>query len=504
MPVPNFTPKTHKITFIEDAYFDQLIGKAATITEVMQIGRDEAGQLDKKLDPVILSKTGKIIDYLHNPQNEVEAEQELASLTEPDVVIAILRQSFRVRTKRVNDILIRKITDICRIDKTGIAKDAIREATGSELRRLSQLADEIFLNLGDAAELSQISTDPDRTLSVRIRACTVLLERYRDADAVYIALGLFAEEAENPILYESKRRLGKGFGMLKEVNPKVMESRVVQPLLEALQNFKSDLNIRRYILLAIGEVHEPILANIREIPSDQIRSDDRLWLALSLRTCALRNPAATQLMIDWMKEDDIDDRVRLELARRIKDPRIKYYKEAHDDLIDLLDHLPLRYADQMSRPIRDAIINTEGNKKNKKPDELFREMIEQLHEEGGIEDDLLWKLRNPSGLDFFLVRLPHMDGEELKIMYEIITHERYNGDWFKRIHLLIDIFPNPKFRELVPPDNLLRSIYELARNESKSSKSGQLANKFLLELIDSASESSELARQYWKKLGENG
>lgn len=498
MPEPVFTPKKkYTLTFDEDCYFTRLDENAALITETLQLGRDEAGVLDKKLAPDLLHVVGRIIELLHDPEYRAEAERKLAAQNDPDAAIATLRQAFRIRSGRVNDLLVRKLTDLCKTDEGGIAREAIREATGSELQRLSQLADEVFLNVGSEAELQQIATDLYRTLNVRIRACHLLIERHRRVEAVPIALELFVEGAGQPAAHELLRRLSRAFGALETLGNTVVQEQVIAPLLEYLQRYERD-EPKLYLLWAVGELYEPVLEYVREIPAWQIRRED-MWLALTLRQCAFRSPAATQLMAAWMGNQEVDDFFRLRLSRRIKDKRVKFPQGAQDELEALLDELPYRYEEEMQQNIEEAISSARGKDKPRRPEELYAEILNHYREDGDVEDSLFWDFRFArDALKYLHRRLKQMDGKELPLLLEIVGHERFRGRWAKRLYIVLDVYSRltPEMKR-----DALHIIYELARNEPQTSKARRQTIEFLAHLVDTGGEDSELARQIWKKLG---
>lgn len=500
MPDPALTRnETYTLTFDEDSYFARLAENAALITETLQLGRDEAGVLDKKLAPDLLHVVGRIIELLHDPEYRDEAERELAAQNDPDMAVAILRQAFRIRSGRVNDLLVRKLTVLCQTDESGTPREAIREATGSALRRLSELADEVFLNVGTEAELQQVAADPHRTLNIRIRACRLLIERDRRVEAVPIALELFAKGAHQPAVHELLRRLSKAFGALGTLESTVVQEQVVLLLLESLQRHERDDQVRRYVLWVVGELHKPVLAHVRETPAWQIQRGD-MWLALTLRQCAIRSPTATQLMIDWMGNQEVDDFFRLRLSRRIRDKRVKFPRRATDDLRSLLNELPYRYEEEMRQNIEEAISNAVGKDEPRRPEEIYTEILKQYREDGDVEDKLLWDFRHTRGsLRHLYNRLRRMDEEELELLLQILYHERFKGIWAERLNIVLDAYSRlkPTMRR-----EALRIIYELARNEPQTSKAWRRANEFLAHRFDAGDEDSELARQYWKKLGE--
>ena len=213
MPEPVFTRREMRaLTFEEDDYLQGLAEKAAKIAGMLRLGHEEAGILDRKLSPDLLHTVAQIIQFLDDPDYREEAEHELVRQDDPDLAIAILRQAFRIRSDRVNDLLVRKLTDLCRAEGGYVAREAIREATGSELQRLSQLADEVFLNVGNLPELLQVAADSQRALPIRVRACYLLLEHHAHYPAVPVALKLFSDGAKIPTTYELLRRLSNAFG----------------------------------------------------------------------------------------------------------------------------------------------------------------------------------------------------------------------------------------------------------------------------------------------------
>jgi hypothetical protein len=500
MPEPVFKRKPRSaLTFNEDCYFARLVENAALITGTLQLGQDEAGVLDKQLSPDLLHVVGRIMELLSDPEYREDAERELAAQNDPDTAIAILRQAFRVRSGRVNDLLVRKLTELCQSDESGVAREAIHEATGSELERLSQLADEGFLNIGTEAELQQIAADPRRTLNVRVRACHLLIEQHRRADAVPIALGLYVEGAEQPAARELLRRLSRTFGALGTLDGSVVQEQVVAPLLEQLQRYERNDQVRQHLLWAIRELHKPVLEYVHEIPTWQIRRED-MWLALTLRQCAIQSPAATQLMIYWMGNQEVDDFFRLRLSRRIRDKRVKFPQGAEDDLKALLNELPYRYEEEMRQNIEEVIRNATGKAEIRPPKELYAEILKQYCEDGDVEDGLLWDFRHTRGsLSYVGSRLRRMEGEELELLLKIVYHERFKGHWAERLQIVLDAYSRltPTMKR-----EALHVVYELARNEPQTSKDWRRAKEFLAQLVDAGGEDSELARQYWKKLGE--
>jgi hypothetical protein len=488
------------LTYQEDEYFVNLAENAGLIMEGLQLGRDEAGILDKKLDASLLHTVSRIIEFLHDPEYREEAERELAVHDETDVAVAILRHAFRIRSSRVNDLLVRRLTDLCQSDQNGVAKQAVCEASGSELQRLSQLADDVFLNVGTADELYHVAADPRRTLRIRIRACHLLIDRHRQVEAVPVALDLFVEGAKLPDARQLLERLSKAFGALGTLDAEVVQDSVVLPLIQCLQKYERNTDVRRYLLWAIGELYEPVLSHVRETSVWQITGRD-MWLALALRQCAFHTSAATQLMIDWMGNWEVDDRFRLELSFKIKHKRIKFPEGAVDALTSLLDELPYQYEDRMRKAI-ESTIKTASEEKPKKPSELYSELLGQYRGEEGIDESLLWDLRfAPGGLSYLRNRLSQMDPEELDLLVEILYHERFGGRWTERLSILLEAFPR---LEAAKKRDALLIVYQLARNEPKASRGRQQANEFLAGLVDAGDDDSELARQYWQKLGEEG
>lgn len=499
MPEPVFTrKKTHSLTFVEDSYFTELHENAGLIAETLRLGRDEAGVLDKKLAPALLDWVGKIIECLHDPERRDEAERELAQQNDPDAAIVILRQAFKIRSTPVEDLLARKLTELCQANEAGVAREATREATGSQLQRLSQLADEVFLKVGTKAELQQVAADSRRTLHVRIRACHRLIERHRQVEAVPIALELFAEGRKQPAVRDLLKRLSKAFGALETLEAAVIREHVLAPLLQRLERHERDKEIRWHLLWAIGELHEAVMAVVREIPAGQVERGD-MWLALTLRQCAFRSPVATQLMIDWMGNQEVDDRFRLELSRRIKDKRVIFPQGAEDDLKAVLEDVPYHHEEEMHQNIGQAISNAAGKDERRPPKELYAEIQEQY---GNVDDRLLWDFRHtPGSLDFLHSQVPSMGEEQLELLLQIIYDEGYNGMGAKRLSIILDAYPRLEFPLT---QDALRIIYELARNEPKAKQAWRQAHEFLADLVELGGDHSELARQYWQKLGEPG
>jgi len=499
MSEPVFTrKKSYTLTFEEDRYFTGLHENAGLIAETLRLGRDEAGVLDKKLAPELLSGVGKIIELLHDPEYRDEAEQELARQNDPDVAIVILRQAFKIRTDRVKDVLARKLIELCLADETGVAQEAIREATGSQLQRLSQLADEVFLKVGSQAELQQVAADPRRTMAVRIRACHRLIDRHRQVEAVPIALGLWTEGGKQPAVREHLKRLSKAFGALETLEATVIQEHVVAPLLQSLERYQRDGNIRWYLLLAIGELHEAVLADVRETPAGQIGRGD-MWLALTLQQCAFRSPAATQLMINWMGNQEVDDVFRKRLSIRIKGKHVLFPQGAEDDLKAVLEDVPYIHEKEMRQNIGQAISNAAGKDERRPPKELYAEILEQY---GNVDDRLLWEFRGtPGSWDFLHSHVPSMGEEQLELLLQIIYHEGYNSMGAKRLSIILDAYPR---LQSTLKEDALRIIYKLARNEPQTNKAWRQAQEFLADLVEAGDDDSELARRYWKKLGESG
>ena len=91
-----------------------------------------------------------------------------------------------------------------------------------------------------------------------------------------------------------------------------------------------------------------------------------------------------------------------------------------------------------------------------------------------------------------------MDVDELNLLLQIIYDKEYKGFGNQRISILIGVYsklPSEQKREA------LHIIYNLAQNEPRTTKPWKNANDFLVKLIDAGNDDSELARQYWKKLG---
>lgn len=97
--------------------------------------------------------------------------------------------------------------------------------------------------------------------------------------------------------------------------------------------------------------------------------------------------------------------------------------------------------------------------------------------------------------------MKHVPSDCATVTLEIVYHERFKGHWAERLQIVLDTYPRltPTMKR-----DALHIIYELARNEPQTSKAWQRANEFLAQLVDAGDEDSELARQYWKKLGKCG
>ena len=497
MPEPDFgSQKDTVLTFDENKYFKKIRENSDFITEILQLGKDEAGVLDKKINPETLYTIDKVIFELHNQDSRNEAELKLLKLAtenNPDVAIAILRQSFRIRNNEINELLVRMLTDLCQSAGSDIAREAIREATGSELQRLSQLADEVFLNIGKESELLLVAMDFHRTLNIRIRACLLLIKRHRSVEAVPVAFKLFVEGSDKPSARIPLEQLSRSFGLLETIDD--IQEKIIVPLLDYMERYQKEKDIRRYPLMVVKKLHKPVLDKIRGKLVLQIQGRD-MWLALTLRECAMQSIAGTQLMLDWMGNQEIDDHFRLRLSRRIKNKRVMFPQDAKNIIESLVDELP---EDEWKENLNEALSNSAGVSKSRKPKSLYIELLEQYQETGNVENQDLWDFRFIKGsFNYIQDKSSKMDEDELKLLLLIIYDEGYKGHGNQRIDILIGIyskFPFDQKREA------LQIIYNIAKNEPRTSKPWQNANGFLAEIVDGGDDDSELARQYWKKLG---
>jgi hypothetical protein len=507
MTSPVFTRKEKTpLTFSEDNYFTDLGQKVILLEDTLQLGEDESGVLDKKLDPDLLHTVGQAIEYLHRPEYREEAERKLAMQHDPDVAVAILRQSFRIRNEQVTQLLIRKLSDLCKSDESGIAKEAIREATGSELQRLSQLTDEVFLEIGTPAELQQVAEDSHRTLQIRIRACHLLIKRDREVEAVRIALEIISEVANKRDkvrkrlfveLHKLLFDLFGAFGSLLIHDDGTIQEEVVEPLLEILRRFQRAQDTRRYLLKAVEELHKPVLDRVRDMPTWEIEGRD-MWLVLALRRCAFESESAAKLMIDWMGDWEVNDFFRVRLSRRIKDDRVNFPTTAEKDLRALLQKLPSQHEQEMRENIQEAI--NAINKDTSSPAEIYDKILKEHRSQTRVDDEVLWDFRHTRGSMRYLSRRVNSAGQkELTLILNIIGHKRFKGRWRRRISIVLDIYTRLSRQE---KQESLRILDRLARNTPRKSSPRQETIDFLVDIAKSGSEQSELARQIWQQLAQ--
>src|SRR5688572_2977987 len=162
--------------------FANLPARSREIADLLRLNRDEAGHLDKKLPAELIAMVAKAIDMLKMPAHQTNAERFLASeiLEEADpadVLLAILRQSFRVNDDFQRRWLTNHLSHLIEIDPSGIARALLFEAAGSEVPALAQLVDEVSLQVANQEDLARLALDPYCSPAVRISATGKLLQK---------------------------------------------------------------------------------------------------------------------------------------------------------------------------------------------------------------------------------------------------------------------------------------------------------------------------------------
>jgi len=491
-------PPGTKATFQDDVYFEDLDGQMQRITDVLQIGHDEAGVLDKKLDPELLQLVGRVIDLLDDPGYSDQARQQLASITHPDLPVAMLRLAFRVRSDQASELLVERLIELGKSPTHPTAQAAIREATGSQVQRISELADKAFLQVAWTGDLLQIAGEAQRAPGIRIRAAQRLIELEWDWRVVPIAIDLFVTWAEDPNYADSLRKLSRTFGCFSQLERQTLITRVIEPLVEALQEHVNDLKRRSLLLDALASLQDATLQFCRDLKSYE---REGIWLALVLRECAKKTPEATELMLHWIASDEIEDRFRRELARRLQ--RNKIRRDMKEQLVQLVNEA-LEYVEyhmnwpEAQQEIRQILHGLVDGLPDPGPEEIYAEMIEQLHQAGTVEDNLIWDFRNAKGSFAVLgKRFRKMSKEELDLLLEIVYHERFLRLVTERIRLLISAFP------ILDGDQQKRALgilFELGNGSPNHSQDRGRVHGFMVERVNDP-KLGELARCYYQRLG---
>src|SRR5574341_190071 len=120
------------------ALLANLASRSRQIADILRLNRDEAGYLDKKLPPELVAMVARAVDALKSPETRVDAERFLGAeiLDEAlpaDVLIAILRQSFRIADDSQRRWLTSQLSHLVELDESGIARQVLLEAAGSEI-----------------------------------------------------------------------------------------------------------------------------------------------------------------------------------------------------------------------------------------------------------------------------------------------------------------------------------------------------------------------------------
>jgi len=491
-----------KATFQDDVYFEDLDGQMQRITDVLQIGRDEAGVLDKKLDPELLQLVGRVIDLLDDTDYSDQARQQLAAITHPDLPVAMLRLAFRVRNDRVSELMVERLVELGKSPTHLMAQEAIREATGSQVRHISELADKVFLQVAWTGDLLQIAGEAQRALGIRIRAAQRLIELEWDWRVVPIAIDLFVKWAEDPNYADPLRRLSRTFGCFSQLERQPLTAHVIELLIEALREHENDVKKCYHVLNALASLADATLQFCRDLkPYER----DGKWLALALRECAKKTPDATVMMLEWMASNQIEDWFRRQLAYKIKNRRIVLpAPDIADNLIDEALHYVeynMNWAEaqeEISQILHDLRKRLKGEEVHQTPDEIYEEMLEQLHQAGTVEDELIWKFRHTKG-SFGLLQKQrkNMTKEEHGLLLEIVYHERFNGLVTDRIRLLVSAFP------VLDDDQRKRALgilFELGNGSPGDSQDRRRVHGFMVEKVDDP-KLGELARCYYQRLG---
>jgi hypothetical protein len=128
-------------------------------------------------------------------------------------------------------------------------------------------------------------------------------------------------------------------------------------------------------------------------------------------------------------------------------------------------------------------------------------MIEQLHQEGHVDDQLIWRFRQAKG-SFALLgeHIKKMSKEELDLLLGIVYHEGFHRIVTERIGLLTSAFPNLDDDQ---QKRALEILCKLGKGSPDKSRDWRRVHDFMVEKSNDP-KLGDLARHCYIELGTAG
>ncbi|NDJ52511.1 MAG: hypothetical protein GYB68_05410 [Chloroflexi bacterium] len=493
------------INATETTYLDNLTENSRLLANLLQLNRDEAGQMDRKLPPDLLASIAQSIEALKDPAMRDDAERFLVAevldiAPAADVVIAILRQNFRIDDERIAKWLEDQLANLVEKDETGVAREALVEVAGSEVASLAQLVDRVSLKVADESDLGRLAHDIYCSAPVRIRAAVQLM-RKQNMEGVDAAMDLIDTYHDTADLREELRGLIQSFGALQDVDHDELEDYVIAPVFYVLERSgKDEPEKQRYFNGIVSELPGPFLRHMQAIDPMRLDPDNWFHIVVALSRCAFHEVGATELMVEWAGNDLAPEGLRTECCVRLSNDRIQRPDDFVQRIKGLIDSVDFTF--QSRRRREKALEALDKARRNtgprKSPEQAFKDTFEDWQRFGEIPREDGWALWSARGSGQFLQeKVRKADQKVLRFFGDYLTSSVVEKARPKQlVKLLLDYSRRSHYNW----ERVYELLYIAGSRLSSSEALRQKVVQFYVDKINRGGKEAETARQYWQKL----
>lgn len=495
--------KTQAVNSTESVRFSHLGSRSQHIAETLRLNRDEAGYLDKKLPAELVAMVAQAIDALKSPSTRVDAERFLGAeildeASPADVLIAILRQSFRVGDDSQSKWLANHLSRLVELDETGIGRQALLEAAGSEIPALSRLVDEVSLQVATDDDLARLALDFYCSPTVRISAAGKLLQR-ADLQGIEAALDLIWHFHDNPDLVDSLRSLIKYVKALERMDYDQLVEHIIEPTLYTFNKTSREQPERQKLLALL--VEQLPAAFLRYFQAMTAASLDDNWfnVVYALGRCAFHEVGATELLLDWASDESTPDHIRAECCIRLAHDNTQRPRDFGERLARLQDSISYTiHSRRMQEKAEEALQRVTNGRVKRSADAAYRELFEDWKASGIVDRELGWNLWMAQGARQLLIqKIRKGDGPALKFLADFLISpvvDKARPD--QRCELLLEYAQ----RASLERENIYEALWRSASRLGSKGGLRQKAIDFFVARTNAGSHDMEIARQYWQRL----
>jgi len=504
MAVTSSKTRGAELRSADNSLLSNLALRSREIAELLRLNRDEAGYLDKKLAPELIAMVAKAVDMLKSPATQTDAERFLAAdileeASPVEVLIAILRQSFRVTDDLQRRWLTNYLSRLVELDQTEIARQVLLEAAGSEIPALAQLVDEASLQVATQDDLARLALDPYCSPPVRINAAGKLLQK-GDLQGTDAALDLIWYYHDNPDLVDELRKLVRFIRSLERLEYEELVEYVIEPTMYMFEKTSRDQPERQKLL---GSVVEQIpAAFLRYFQTNEPASLGENWfnIIFALGRCAFYEVGATELLLDWALEEAAPDHIRAECCVRLAHEKSQRPRDFSDRVEQVQDSISVTFhSTKQQEKANEALRRAVAGRVKRSADATYKDLIDNWHDTGHLDRDLAWDLWMAAGSRPLLIqKIRKSDPSTLEFLGDFLTSsiiEKERPD--QRCELLIDYATKGDPRRA---QDVYEAIFQSANRLGNKGGVRQKAVDFFVSRANGSGRDRELARQYWQRL----